>query len=300
MTNRFNLPKEIVSALTKDRYDPKGEIEKDSVSVTTLINPIQLTTLKNRYPDSLKETDVIDYFWSFMGSIAHFILQEHGSDESLTEERLYTEVAGQRISGCSDHYKNETITDYKTTKVYKIMKADYSDWEKQLNLYAFIFGANGYDVKELKVIAILQDWKEHESYKQGYPQCPIVEIPLRLWSTDEQLSYISERVRLLELASHMPDEFLADTIPCSDRDMWRDIKDYAAMKEGASRASKVFDSLEAAQEYCIDKKDVIAITRYTPRTRCLKWCPVSNLCKQHKDLSEAEGSAPIEAGETLF
>ena len=129
-TNKHGLPEEVVRAIMKDRYTDPDE-EPSDFSATTLVAPIQQTILKRRYPDQHIIRDVVDYFWAFIGSIAHSVLEEawHESIGSIVEKRLYIEVAGKSVSGKMDCYHNGEIRDYKSTKSYKIMKCFYRDWE---------------------------------------------------------------------------------------------------------------------------------------------------------------------------
>lgn len=133
-TNTNNLPQEIVNAIIKDRYIDENE-EPSDYSATTLISPVQQTILKKRYPDNHIIRDVTDYYWAFIGSIAHTVLEEAWRESmgSIVERRIYAEVDNTTISGKIDCYHNGEIRDYKSTKAYKIIKGDYSDWEKQLN-----------------------------------------------------------------------------------------------------------------------------------------------------------------------
>lgn len=295
-TNRHNLPPEIVSILTKNRYNESNERLGD-YSVTTLCSPIQQTILKRRYPEKLKVFDVIDLFPSFTGSIAHKVLEEHGSDSSLIEKRFYGTVLGKEISGQVDHYKDGIITDYKSTKVYKIMKNDYTDWEQQLNVYAWLARISGYTVNSIRIYTFILDWKKHEAYKKGYPKCPILEIPLRLWSKDECEKFIVHKIGLFIKNEQKKD---SEIIECTAKEMWQDVKDWCIIKKGAKRATKCFDNKIEAEEYYhmqSFKEDFELVKRMTKRTRCFDHCVVSELCSQHKRLCIEEGGASIELQE---
>ena len=179
-TNKHNLPKELCDALTKNRYSGNKDAElANHISVTSLIAPIQQTILKRRYPNC-NTIDVIDNLWSMFGSIAHTLLEEHGSDEALVEERFYTTIDGITISGGMDHIKNEQITDYKVTSVWKVKKESYTEWEQQLNCYAWLLKKNGQEVKSIRIIVIMRDWTEPAAYEKDYPEAPIKIIPIKI------------------------------------------------------------------------------------------------------------------------
>lgn len=288
-TNRFNLPPEIVSILTRERYNETKE-DLGDYSVTTLCAPIQQTILKQRYPDKLKQRDVIDNFYSFVGSIAHKVLEEHGKDDSLIEKRFYADVSfTKRISGQVDHYKDGVITDYKSTKAYKIIKGDFTDWEQQLNVYAWLAEINKLTVHKIRIFSFILDWKKHELYKKGYPQCPIIEITLSLWDNKKITDFINNRIKLLETNKLKEDNKL---IECSSKEQWQDIKDFAIMKQGAVKATKCFDNEQEATSYLLtmkSKEEYSVVKRMTKRTRCFEHCPVSELCHQHKRQCIEEG-----------
>lgn len=292
-TNKHNLPEEIVSAITKDRYTDTSEKPSD-YSATTLLAPVQQVVLKKRYEDSLKIRDVVDDFWAFLGSIAHNVLEEswHESMGSVVEDRLYTNVGDKVLSGKMDCYHNGEIRDYKTTKAYKIIKGDYYEYEKQLNIYAFLCKSNGFEVNSLKVIAIIFDWQKHKVGSKNYPECPFVIIPLRLWEDDEVERYIKHRVSMLNTAWGLSDSEIAEKYPCSDRDMWQDTKDFAVIKSGATRATRSFGTEEEAYEHLHAMKnqgDYIVLERKTGRKRCQDWCDCAHLCVQNKNLIQGEG-----------
>lgn len=283
-----------MAAITKDRYTDTTEAPSD-FSATTLIAPIQQTILKRRYPDKLKIRDVVDDFWAFMGSIAHNVLEEAWHEEmgSKVEERLYMKVLDKSVSGKMDCYANGEIRDYKTCRAYKIVKGDYYEWEKQLNIYAQLCRANGWPVTSLKVIAIVYDWAEREVNKPEYPNCPFVIIPIRLWSEKEIKGYINHRVKSLISAESLSDAQLMQKYPCTDRDMWRDVKDVALLKGDAQRAYRTFQTEEEAAAFQkeMGKKglDYDITIRYTERKRCAKWCDAANCCLQNKAMTIAEG-----------
>lgn len=290
-TNKHNLPQEIVRAITKDRYTDDNDKPFD-YSASSLIAPIRQTILKRRHKDNLIIPDVMDLFFQFKGSVGHQVLEDawHESMGSKVEERLYAPIQGRTISGKFDCYQEGEVRDYKFSKVYKYMKGDFQDWEKQLNVYAWLLKSNGHEVKQLTVWMFLEDFKKNETYKKGYPEVPIVKVPLRLWTEREQYDYISTRTKILVHNEGFTDEGL---IECTDHEMWRDVKDWTVMKEGSTRASKCFNSEEEALTYKLKSGEVL-VKRMTKRTRCFDYCPVSHICSQHQRLCKEEG---VEIGE---
>lgn len=291
ITNKHRWPESIVKCITKDRYNDPNDLPSD-FSATTLIQPVQKVILEKRYKENLKVQDVSDMMWAFLGSLAHEVLEQAWKDEegSKVEERLYAEILGKIVSGKIDCYANKEIRDYKTCKAYKIIKGNYLDWEIQLNIYQYLCEKAKYPVDSLCIYAIIFDWKEHESYKPGYPSSQIVKIPIRKWTLIEVEDYLQKRVMLFDTAAMLDDEQLAKQYPCSDHERWADVKDWSIIKHGASRATKVFDN--EADAYTHLKRmnsDYTVVKRMTPPTRCLKYCLAAPHCQQHKTYLKERG-----------
>ena len=300
-TNKYNLPKEIVSAITKDRYSDSTDLPSD-FSASKLVNPIQMTILTQRHKDKLVVEDVMDLFYRFRGSVAHQVLEDswHETMGSRIEERLYMTVEGKTISGKFDCYQAGELRDYKFLKAYKVQKNDMTEFEIQLNIYAELLRQAGHPVSKLVIWAFIDDWKQSEAYKRGYPQQPIVPIELRLWTRVEINGWLEARVRDLIDAETLSDAQLASEYPCSDRDCWSDVKDYSIVKNGSDRATKCFDTEEEAVKVFEDKYELAThsvVKRLTPTTRCDKYCAVRNLCHQRK---ERNSSGIIDSTQLVF
>lgn len=287
ITNKHNLPEEIYRALCSDRYSGDVGGKKTDYSATSLVAPVQQTILKKRYPDANSE-DAVDRIWSMFGSIAHSLLEEHGSDGSFIEQRLYSKVLGKTISGQVDHYKDGIVTDYKTTTSYKVVKKDYTDWERQLNIYAWLFKQHNFKVRSLRIIAIIRDWKESETYKKEYPQIPVEIIPITLWDDSRLKSFVMDRVATLKICEEYSDSQLPK---CTSDDMWEAPTVWAVMKEGRKSAVKLHSSLESALEHSSVMSDETGNSYYVAnrrgeRRRCAKYCSVSSVCSQYKKYLE--------------
>ena len=281
ITNKHSLPEEVYRALCSNRYSGDDDGRKTDYSATTLVSPTQQVVLRRRYPEANSE-DAVDRVWSMFGSIAHSLLEEHGADDALTENRFYAEVLSKTISGQVDHYKDGVITDYKTTSAFKVSKRTYDDWEKQLNVYAFLARENGLMVRNLRVIAIIRDWSERETIKPDYPQTPIVEIPITLWEQDDAEQFVLDRVLRLSVDEEY-DDF--NQTPCTDEEMWATSSKWAVIKDGSTRASRIFETEEEALAFVdgANKTDLSVVERKGERRRCSKYCNVSAVCVQYQD-----------------
>lgn len=274
LSNRLNLPEELVRALSKNRYGgDTPSSQRTDFSITSLIAPAQQVILKKRYPDCA-DSDVIDNLWSMFGSIAHTLLEEHGSEESLVEKRFYADVLGKSISGGVDHLKGTQITDYKVTSVWKVQKKSYTEWEQQLNCYAYLCRINGFQIDSIRIIAILRDWSEPDDYKPDYPKAPIEIINLPIWDNETCKSFIENRVALLIENSAKGDD---DLSPCSEEEMWAQPSKWAVYKTlDSKRATRVFDTEKKA----IGSNMGIVIKRNGRRRRCERYCQAANKCHQ--------------------
>lgn len=291
ITNKHGFPQEVYDALCKNRYSGDSDEVKADYSATTIIAPVQQTVLKKRYPDANTE-DAVDRVWSLFGQLAHSLLEEHGSDDALCEKRFFTTILGLTVSGQVDVYKDKTITDYKTTAAYKIKKKSFVEWEQQLNIYAYLARLHGLAVNHLRIIAIIRDWSEADSYQQDYPKAPIVEIPLTLWTTQEQKAFIETRLQILASNELLSDSQLQ---PCTKQERWMDDSKWAVLKKDGKRAIRVFDTKEEAYEYIIlldvskrSSSEYVSERPAEPR-RCLKYCSVSSVCTQHASYLKQKG-----------
>ena len=320
-TNRHGLSPEVVRAITKERYIVEDEAPSD-YSISDLVNPVQMTTIKKKYPEDLVVRDVVDLFYSFMGSVAHQVLEDsaHEDDQTTVEERLYMKIRDVTISGKLDCYQHEAsvlevdgeeiivpydpsiiakrrppqIRDYKTTKVYNIQKGDHKKWEEQVNCYAVLLIENNKPVEDLTITCLIFDWKKNETYKQNYPKTPIIDLKMPLWALEDQLYYVHEKVKNLELAKQLDLQTLAKAYPCSKEDMWQNHNGYSVIKKGSDRASRNFDTHQEAVQYIEDSKSAThkthqVVERLGIRRRCFEYCDAAKICEQHKKLCKQEG-----------
>jgi len=297
-TNNFNLPKEICDAILKDRYSVDGE-EPSDYSATTIIAPIQQTILKRRHKNNLKVQDITGLSWAFFGAVCHSRIEEASDNGAgLTEKRLYATLLGKTISGKMDRYIDGEIKDWKFTKVYKWQKKDFTDWENQMAVLTYLLRINGYPVNKISITMHLRDWTEANSYNKGYPDCKWQVVPIPVWSQEKCEEYIKSRLEALRAAEELTPKGsschnLAQYFPCSDKECWRNVKDYSILKIGADRATKCFDTQEEAEAYFQEKQmdfdKYVIEKRMTERKRCFKWCDVNLHCQQFKQyLKEKE------------
>jgi hypothetical protein len=287
ITNKFNIPETFVNIMRRPTYN-KG---KANLSVTQLINSPKIVALTNKFDNEL-ESDVSERVWSIFGSAIHQVL-EHGKDKNhLIEERLQTELDGYVISGAIDlqiihDYVSVSIRDYKTTSVWAVMN-EKREWEEQLNIYAWLVEVvKKLTVKDIGIVAIIRDWNRRDAAtREGYPEAPIKELPIKLWSFEEREAFVKARIH-----EHAVCEFAMDTedkLPdCTPSEMWEKPTVYALTKKGNVRAKSLHETPELAQAALeAAGKDYEVIVRPGERTRCANFCQVSAYCQQWRDFQE--------------
>jgi len=216
ITNKLNLPEPIIRAIEANWYSGSGE--NRFASVTELIKPTKQFVLTKRHYDEIVQ-DATDMIWMLMGSAIHKVVEAADIPDSLCEERLGVNIDGNIITGGIDLYKDGVITDFKFTSVWNHLHGSRKEeWEKQLNLYAFLLNQNGHEVKAINVIAIFRDWQKSKSLVDyGYPQ-QIETIELELWDQDRTLALIEERVQDIKANMELPDDMIPE---CSRRERWQ-------------------------------------------------------------------------------
>jgi hypothetical protein len=176
------------------------------------------------------------------------------------------------------------VKDYKTTTIWAVMN-EKVEWEVQLNIYAgLVEDVKKIPVTSVGIVAIIRDWNRRESTtREGYPEAPIKELPIRLWSKEERDAFISNRIAL-----HSACEFAIETdggLPdCTPEEMWEKPTTYAIKKIGNKRAFKVYATEKDALDAIEDMESNYEIeVRKGERTRCENFCPVSAYCQQYRD-----------------
>jgi hypothetical protein len=282
LTNKFNIPQTFINVLDRPTYS-KG---KAHLSVTQLLNSPKIVALTKKFEDEI-EQDASDMVWSIFGSAVHNVL-EHGKDDNhIVEERIHKEYEGWHISGAIDlqvvNNAGIDVKDYKTTTIWAVMN-EKVEWEIQLNIYAgLVEDVKNIPVTSVGIVAIIRDWNRRESTtREGYPEAPIKELPIRLWSKEERDAFISNRIAL-----HSACEFALETdgeLPdCTPEEMWEKPTVWAVRKIGNKRAHSLYETEQLAIEALKDLGDKYEMeVRKGERTRCTNFCPVNTWCTQYQ------------------
>jgi hypothetical protein len=217
---------------------------------------------------------------------------EHGKDDNhIVEERIHAELDGYKISGAIDlQIKGDNfvdIKDYKTVSVWSVMN-EKIEWEQQLNIYAWLVEkVKVTPVTDLGIVAIIRDWSRRDASRNpDYPQAPVKEIPIKLWTFEEREAYIKHRID-----QHSACEFAletdADLPECTPEEMWEKPTVWAVRKVGGVRAKSVHET-ESEAAAALEKAGGGYEIEVRPgsRTRCETFCPVNHRCQQWRDYQE--------------
>jgi hypothetical protein len=286
LTNKHNIPQTFVNVLQRPTYS-KG---KAHLSVTQLINSPKIVALTQMFEHEL-EQDVSEMVWSLFGTAVHNVL-EHGKDANhLIEERIHAELDGWRISGAIDLQivgdEGISIRDYKTTSAWAVMN-EKVEWEQQLNIYAWLVETvKKTPVVDVGIVAIIRDWNRRDAAnRDGYPEAPIKELPIKLWPQQERQEFILDRI-----GKHSACEFAIEVeseLPhCTPSEMWEKQTSWALKKKGGVRAKSVH-AVEEDAVSALDKagKEYEIEVRRGERIRCASFCQVSGHCAQWKEYQD--------------
>ena len=281
ITNKQKLPAAFVQMARRDYITKPNEYR-----VTSLLKGMRETILERRYHKQI-EQDVSDMIWLLFGTAVHSILerQEEGAEE-IKEERLKVPISGYVLSGQFDLYcgKAKKITDYKTCSVWKIVFGDYSDWHRQLLIYAWMMRSYGFPVEWGEVVALMKDHSKRDAkYKADYPKHPVKVIRFKF--TEEDFRGIDNwlDLKFAEIArcEKLPD----DQLPlCTPEERFNSGDKYAVMKKGRKTALRVLDSQEDAEKWMEQngKGDYIEL-REGEDKKCEDYCSVNQFCNYYQE-----------------
>lgn len=295
LTNRLNLPMPIVKAIENSSYSP-GESD---ITVTGLIEPVQLHALKEKHRNDLTE-DASDLIYSLQGQSIHTILERAGEalgdERYVIERRFYAEYEGWKLGGQIDLYDAGTglLQDYKVTSVYAVKDGVKEEYAKQLNINAELLRRNSLVVNKLEIVAILRDWSKGEYQRESakareagfdckYPSSQVVLLEVALVDPGMVESYIVDRIIEHREAKQAAAEGKA--LPeCSAEERWARSDQWAVMKKGQKRAMKLFNSEAAAELYLEEVGASHVETRKGESIRCESYCSAKSFCQQYKGM----------------
>jgi hypothetical protein len=179
ITNKQNLPAPLVQAIQADRedYTPDPMFPKGDSSVSKLLAPPRQVALIGAHKSEIVE-DASERIWALFGQLTHKLLELAGvRDEGAEHEiKVATEILRWRITGKIDRAfmsnTGETVLqDWKLTSSWSIVfGAPTNEWEKQLNLYRYLYEATfplRKPVNRLEAVVFLRDWSKGDAFRNG-------------------------------------------------------------------------------------------------------------------------------------
>jgi hypothetical protein len=279
ITNKFNLPQPLVTLASKEYYS-KGDSE---YSTTEIMAAPRVKRMQEQYKHMI-ERDVVDVFWSLMGSAIHAVLERGMTENHIKEERIFARVDGVTISGAIDIQEltddGVVVWDYKFTSAWTVMNEKVA-WEQQLNIYRwFIETVKNVKVKSIKVCAIIRDFSEHKT-QDNYPEAKIVVRELPMWELNKTEQFIRERLELHRNAKVAQD--FGEPLPeCTPEERWESETTYAVKREGRKTAIRVFKSIDEANQLAEKEKGYVETRLGEPKCCTGNYCGVANWCDQFK------------------
>jgi hypothetical protein len=268
-----------------DRVKNEYSRDKADLSTTQLIDAPRIVQLKDRYADKLP-SNPRDTVLAVEGTILHGILEELAKDDPtlIAERRFYKVVRGKLIGGkvdllepMGDGYR---LVDYKRTGTWPGVR---DSWMLQANVNKWLVEqSTDMKVYELAICAMYSGWKEKDllSRPSGtYPEEPIMMLPVEMWPEKAIRSVIEDRVESHLEATRLDDHELPF---CTEKERWVGEARYAVIKEGNTRASRVFDTELEAINYRGGEEEFRIEERFSA-TRC-NYCELQPVCNQYQTL----------------
>jgi hypothetical protein len=292
LTNHYNLPQQIVSAVKRDPYQG---FRASDITTTSLIQPPRIFQLRKRHGEEIEE-DASDRIWSLLGQIVHGILERADDTDAFHEERIKIFVNGWSLSGQTDVYNTKEVIGYTKTgrprykksapavRDYKFIRVTagrclHDEWESQLNINAHLWRSHGFKVDKVEIIAIYRDWSKMMAQRDSKYPPPVQVFPQKLWSHHEADLFIQGRVLAHQQAEKLPDHLLPF---CTPAEQWRRDQKWAVMKPKRAKALVLKPTKEEADRYIAELGDRAAYIEFRPGTptRCENFCDVRPWCNQ--------------------
>lgn len=282
ITNNLNLPRAFVEMAQKDY-----EIKPDEYRATSLLKPVREILLERRHKDEITQ-DVSDMIWMLFGTAVHSVLEQQvEGDHEIKEARIKIPFAGKILSGKPDLYdgQRETLVDYKTTSVWKVVHREFDDWRKQLLIYSYMLRSIGFPVSRGEIIAMLKDHSKTKAKTDAdYPPLPVSRIIFKFKEQDfaDIEQFLTEKFEAIKEAESLPD----DELPlCPPADRYNSGDAYAVKRNGRKTALRVLDSQEVAEEYIVQNggKDLYVEHRPGVDKKCMEYCSCREFCSYYRD-----------------
>ena len=293
--------------------------DPSAISATSLMKPTRMVALERIYRYAPKVVDVSDLVNSGVGNALHLTLEKAidktDSDkfyritgirkediEIRQEVRQSRKVGDFIVSGKYDllmKLKNQntyTLGDLKTMKTFGITKdrdAKILEWVKQLSIYRYLNTEKDVVIGDQAIILVLYtDWSPMYTKQPNYPQHKLDAITVKLWDKETTEKYITGQLDAIKKA--IVNYFKQGDVGvlCSAEDLWKSDDVYKVYLLNSktktyneSRASKVFSSLEDANNYITANGSKHPKLKHElGKVKRCAYCSVRGFCNQYSQL----------------
>jgi hypothetical protein len=263
ITNNYSLPQSLFNVLNRGHKPIPGRY-----SASDIKDPPWMRVLREQHYDEM-EQDVSEMLWMLLGLSTHYILEGGAPSESLAEEKMTYDYLGTTIVCVPDLWHDGEISDWKITSIYSFLLGDKPEWEKQLNIYKWMYDKHGFETIKLTIHAILRDWQKSKTFRdEDYPPIPFHSLDVPVWSDLDTETMIRNWIGDLDCP-----------YPCNDEERWARPTTWAVMKEGRKTALRVLPTEEEAIKYLSEAPPKTSIVkREGEYVRCKSYCQVSKFC----------------------
>lgn len=277
VTNKLNLPEEFVNAVNVNRHNAPG-----SYSATTLNKGAREIILTERHYDEIT-IDVSENVWALFGTAVHSIL-ENQKGSNFKEEYFENTISNSKVTGRVDSYdmENGIVYDWKTASTWKVIYKDFTDWDNQAAVYAWLLRKNGLECNKVIFVVFLKDHsKTKAKIDSTYPQSAVYKHEVLI--TDELMEFTENRlttkVKLLETLVDVTDNELP---VCNADERWASPDAWAIMKKSRKSALKLCSSEEEAERLLEEKGGDYIEYRKGEDKKCADYCPCRDFCSYWK------------------
>ena len=281
MTNKYNLPKALVRAIELDTHRAGGD-----VSATQLLKSPREFWLSARHSNEIDE-DAISKLWALFGTASHVVAERGECANSLVEEYFKIEFGDISLTGSADIYEDGIVWDYKTLSVWSVINLDAqkkAQFIAQLNTYGYFYRFKGFKVNGLKIAGLMRDWVSSKArFDLSYPDFQAQVIDIQLFSKEQQLEYILNRIKRLMDYKDTPDDELPK---CTSIYRWSKppvFKVYKGANKSAVRGGAKLQTLLDAEKFVesLDQKFKYRIeeVKADDWKRC-EYCSANKFCNQ--------------------
>lgn len=266
--NPRNLPDVLVKAVTED----VRIFDENRISVTELIDSPLKRHLRSKHGSDLT-VEVEDMTWKMVGKAFHLMMEKYATKGSIFEKKIEMQVDGTTIVGIPDLHCEEILYDFKVTSVYSFILGENISWERQLNIYRLMLNSIGIETKEIKIIAVLKDFNMRKASEEGYPKRPLIAVDIPMWTLDDTMKYIRERI-----SAHK------NLQPCTEEERWTRPTTYAVKVKGVNKAKRVLSSYDEACAWLANSnlKGAYIEKREGEDSKCLRYCDYAKYCQYNR------------------